>query len=342
MKKISLQPLRLQDISAHRQFIYGATALWIMFYHMNSSIPFGGVRTILRLVKGMGACGVEVFLLLTGYGLYCALNRNPDVVRFYKRRLVRVLLPALVVFCGYDLLVHPRLFGEAITLKALLFLPWSGRMWYVSFILAAYLCYPLLHKWNVPQKRKGWYTAFIAFFALAFSLEFLPVGLPKEFLRAFTRIPVFLLSCMLALPVQENRSVPRWLFFALLPAAAMGVVIRKFSGQGDLAYGWRMLAYLCLAVAVILLLTRIAVLLQKCAAGRKAYSVFFFCGSISLEIYLVFDRVRELTEFIPGIAGFASPAKDMLSALITIPLAYLLRRLCLWIADGLNGNWKIR
>lgn len=342
MKKLSLKPLHLQDVSAHRQFIYGVAALWILIYHMNSDIPSRSALGIFRLIQITGTCGVEVFLLLTGYGLYCALNRNPDVVRFYRRRLVRVLLPALILFFGCDLIVCPLLYGYAITPRFLLTWPWGGRMWYVSFILIMYLFYPLLHRWNRVENRRGWWIAVLLFAAASFAFEFLPLGFSKEFLRAFTRIPAFLLGCMLALPARENRAVPRRAEYVFTLVAIAGVAVwRQFKQMGQM-YAMRMMAFFFLSAVVILLLTRIAQLLQRSGAGKKTYAAFFFCGSISLEIYLVFDRVRELLEFVPVVTALASPVLDVLAALIAIPLAWLLRRLCLWIADGLGRNWKIR
>lgn len=111
MKNRASGALHFQDISAHRQFLYGISALWILFFHMNAELPMHGGFRILRLIQSAGNCGVEIFLLLTGYGLYASLNRNSNVLRFYRRRLARVLLPALVAFLCCDLFACPLLYG---------------------------------------------------------------------------------------------------------------------------------------------------------------------------------------------------------------------------------------
>lgn len=342
MKKPLLQPLHLQDIAAHRQFIYGVSALWILIHHMNTTVPYRGMLRLLNLIQETGTCGVEVFLFLTGFGLYGALNRNPDILRFYKRRLVRTLLPALVVFLCFDLFACPMMLGMKINLHFLLTWPWSGGLWYVSFILVMYLIYPLLHKWNRPENKKGWIVAFAVSFAACFLLEILSGGIAKEIMRPLTRIPVFLLGCMLALPVEANRSVPRWSLPCLLIGSAVGTVVWKLSTRFGYLYSVRMLVYLFMGAAIIMLLVVFAQLLQKLSLGRGIYKAFLFCGSISLEIYLVFDRVRELMEFVPGITNLSSAALDLLAAVFTIPLAWLLRMLCSRIADRLAVNSKIR
>lgn len=338
MKDRSSGGLHFQDISAHRQFLYGVSALWILFFHMNTDLPARGGLRILRLIQATGNCGVEIFLLLTGYGLYGALNRNPNVPRFYRRRLARVLVPALITFLCCDLFACPLLYGYAITPRFLLAWPWSGGLWYVSFILLMYLIYPLLHRWNRRENRRQWWIALVCISIFVFSMDFWPVAMPKEILRPATRIPVFLLGCMLALPAQENRRIPRWTLGALAAATCIAYALRKIINRAGQVYGPRMPVYLLLAATLILLLTYIARMLQGCALGRGIYGAIFFCGGISLEIYLAYDRVRELMEFLPVAQGVSSMALDWIAAAIALGVAYLLRRLCARITRGLNQN----
>ena len=44
---------------------------------------------------------MEVFLLLTGFGLYRSLQRDPRIGAFYSRQFERVFLPAFVVVAVY-------------------------------------------------------------------------------------------------------------------------------------------------------------------------------------------------------------------------------------------------
>lgn len=342
MKKNSLCPARLQEISAHRQFIYGISALWILFYHMNAKIAAASVYAPLWLVQTTGTCGVEVFLLLTGFGLYYALNKNPNVMRFYCRRMARVLLPAVVVLLICDLAACSQLFGYEINLQFLLSWPWKGRLWYVSFILLVYLAFPLLHRHIKPEYMKRWAAAFAITFIIAFVMEFLPVGISSQVLRVVTRIPVFILGCMLAPAMVRNERIPRWILPASICGSAVGVILWKLSVLAGYMYAFRMLAFIFLGVAVILLLTRAAQLMQKTAFGRKIYAFFLFCGGISLEIYLVFDRVRELLEFVPGITEISAAGLDVISAALTLPIAWLLRKLCEKLAEMFESKLKIR
>lgn len=201
-----------------------------------------------------------------------------------------------------------------------------------------YLVYPLLHSWNRRENRRQWWIAVICISILAFSMEFWPVTVPGEVLRPCTRIPAFLLGCMLALPMQENRRISLRTQGALAVAACVGFAIMKKLGRPGLVYGPRMPVYLLLATALIPLLTHIARLLQKSAPGRRIYGAIMFCGGISLEIYLAYDRVRELMESLPGMQGLSSLALDWIAAAIALCIAWLLRRLCMRVTRRLNQN----
>lgn len=169
-------------------------------------------------------------------------------------------------------------------------------------------------------------------------MEYWPVAVPREILRPVTRIPAFLLGCMLTLPAQENRKIPRWTLGVLMAATCFAYTIMKQIKRTGHVYGPQMPVYLLLAATLILLLTHIARILQKNALGRRLYGMLLFCGGISLELYLVYDRVRELMEFLPVARSVSPMAMDWIAAAIALGIAYLLRRLCTRITRGLNQD----
>ena len=56
----------LNVISQERSGVFGLAILWIMLFH--SSLRFDWPP--LHLIKATGYCGVDVFLFLSGIGLY--------------------------------------------------------------------------------------------------------------------------------------------------------------------------------------------------------------------------------------------------------------------------------
>ena len=45
----------------------------------------------------IGSSGVDMFLMISGLGLYYSWKRNPDAGAFYRKRLTRVLVPYVAV-----------------------------------------------------------------------------------------------------------------------------------------------------------------------------------------------------------------------------------------------------
>lgn len=91
--------LNYKLISTYRTQLMGLAILWVVLYHstMNaSSVPAVGT------LQAYGYGGVDVFLLVSGLGLYYAYRGNVSTATFYKRRLQRILptyLPVVLLFC---------------------------------------------------------------------------------------------------------------------------------------------------------------------------------------------------------------------------------------------------
>ncbi len=76
----------IKDISVYRSELMGWAILWIMMLHFTFTQikPFG-------FIAQYGFAGVEIFMLVSGYGLYFSLEKDSRLLRFYKKRLLRIL-----------------------------------------------------------------------------------------------------------------------------------------------------------------------------------------------------------------------------------------------------------
>lgn len=94
--------MNINKISRYRSAIMGFSIFWIMAYHSGvscSSVPIVG--TLLNNFRSNGFGGVDIFLFVSGFGLYRSLSCNPEQLAFYKRRFLRVLpayMPVLVLW----------------------------------------------------------------------------------------------------------------------------------------------------------------------------------------------------------------------------------------------------
>ena len=75
----------IRDISVYRFELIGWSILWIMMLHFR----FNQIN-IFGFVAQYGFAGVDIFMLVSGFGLYFSLNQHKNILHFYKKRLLRI------------------------------------------------------------------------------------------------------------------------------------------------------------------------------------------------------------------------------------------------------------
>jgi len=332
VKKRNIFPKSFKEISKHRQFLYGFAALWLMFYHMDTKVP----KNILPIsfIQASGIAGVEIFLLLSGFGLYSSMKKDSNLGHFYGKRFVRVFMPAFILTAIINVASSQRLIGY---LGSISFFPhWLGTntVWYVCFILTMYVFYPVI--FFVTQKnRKLLYVGSVFFLALSIAVEALLKG-SNDLMRMVSRIPVFLVGCALAPLFEENRRLPQWILPCFIIITIPLMWLFKVMVKFGFLYSFRIAAFLFYAIDMILLVSMIAEFLSRAVAGRLIYRFFAFCGQISLEIYLLFSRLRVLLAKLPGFSVHSCGGikLDIASAIWTLILAVVLQNLVQWIVKA--------
>ena len=325
----------LSVISRHRQPIYGVAALWILLLHLRTQIPLRGLLAVPSLLQRFGACGVEIFCLMSGFGVYRSLERDPRALPFYRKRFARVFLPAFLVMATYLTL---RAVPPARAIPLVTFFPyWWGAetVWYVPFILTMYLIYPLLFR--LQRSRSKLLTALFVLSAVCTVAGAVAGLLPQRLDRSLHRIPVFLLGCVLAPWINEDRQVSRPVLLGVIAAGAAALASLCFFRYIDYAYPYwmRTCLYTLLAAAVIVC-TALASewLARRGGAGAAVYRFLAFFGMISLECYLLFTRWKDLLElWLPADAADRVLLIDLGSLLFTVLGGLLLTRLCALIRD---------
>ena len=95
---MKIKDIELANISRYRSELMGAAMLFIILFHvpLDRSNEFFGLRRC-------GNVGVDMFLFLSGIGLWFSWVKNPSVWQFYKRRLLRIYPAWLVMAALYYL-----------------------------------------------------------------------------------------------------------------------------------------------------------------------------------------------------------------------------------------------
>ena len=271
-------------LSRYRGELMGAATLWIILLH--STIWFSLFP--LAYVKMTGYCGVDCFLLLSAVGLYFSWhNSDRNVLNFYRRRLLRI-------YPSYLIVVILRFFLENtgkryVVLAAMTLSFWildDLSAWFIAAIMVLYLLSPLILKiMDSKYRRIGMCLLWAAALLAGWLMRWTPQNL------FFVRIPSFLLGFSVAKRVYEKEPVTvrdkAILAAAFLTGTVLMIVCQRNLVQQYETLDWILRWYSVLLFEVPLLL------IISAGAAKTAGSLFnrilSFIGSISLEIYLLFE-----------------------------------------------------
>lgn len=95
---MKIPSIELGNISRFRAEQMGAAMLFVILFHvaLDRGDPFYGLRRC-------GNVGVDIFLFLSGVGLWFAWTKTPSVNHFYRRRLIRILPTWLICSTAFYL-----------------------------------------------------------------------------------------------------------------------------------------------------------------------------------------------------------------------------------------------
>ena len=82
------------NLSKYRREIMGFACLWIMFFHNLFDWPT--VTRPIQLIASYGNSGVELFLLMSGIGLYYGYRPESKLGDFLLKRFVRLFIPYII------------------------------------------------------------------------------------------------------------------------------------------------------------------------------------------------------------------------------------------------------
>lgn len=212
-------------LSAYRNEIKGFAILWVVLFH--AQLGWSG---LLYDVQKIGYGGVDIFLFLSGFGLYHSLSVNREPASYFKRRAMR-LLPAYVPFCLVWLAVMLPLYGGGLATSLRILagnLTMLGYLadvplvinWYMSLLLLTLLLAPVLYLCLKPGKH--YWLRVCAVMAALFLAGFAYIGNDRYMVMA--RLPIFALGMVFARPYDEEKQT-KALPVGLAAAFAVGMAL---------------------------------------------------------------------------------------------------------------------
>lgn len=283
----------------------GLAILLVVFAHIGYALVPGG--SFLFPLSVGGGIGVNIFLILAGYGLTASAIAKPRApLDFYRRHLPKLYAPmwvALAVILAADWLMGVGRGAREITRAAIGYFPTAdlyadinSPLWYFTLIVGAYLLFPLVFSAARPWLAAMVYAA-LGYALTAWSPSVLAgvIGLYEDHYLAF---PVGILAAWV-LASRENAAralvsfrdghAGGWVAATLLAAAGWCAV--RAAGIGT---SWEQDAGIAMALAAILAF----------ALAPIRFRLLGTFGLLSYEIYLlhwpILSRWPSLYGALPG------------------------------------------
>lgn len=284
-----------QRISNYKSQLMGISVMIVVYGHLlyyhSGLMNYEDLNFTIWYTLG----SVEMFMFVSGFGIYHSLKKNRDAYGFYWRRLSRLLpsfLPVMLVWCVAGMLKKGMTVGQA--MGNLTGLGWWLQQdlqfnWYVPAILILYLLSPLFFD-CIERKQSGFVFAALALLIVA--------GWRSNLLMAITRFPTYFLGMYFGARHYAGEKPTRGKMIAWTVAGAVAMAIVPYFflvGRKYLwYYGMYWIPFFFVTPACAFGLTWLMERQTKNTVGQKINRIWGFLGVRSFEIYLCHLAFYEL------------------------------------------------
>ncbi len=328
-------------LSAFRDSLKGLAILWVCFFHARlglENVPLIGD------LQQTGYLGVDIFMLLSGMGLYHSLEKSPSPAGYLKRRVLRLLpafLPVCLLWC---MLMIPALgiTGKAAVHTILGNLSMVGYLtgapfmlnWYLTLLLITILLAIPLH--HVLSRARHPYAAWAALILAAGLCGLAFIG--RDQMMLISRLPIFMLGMGLCAvkPAREHRALTAlllWLGF-LVGCGLLWLGFARYP-HWQIRYGLYWYPALLMIPGLCAGLARG---MEWLGGSGKSCPVLTALGKASFEIFL-FNGWFEL--YCKRVINETRPPANLFWMLLSIALGlvwhWLLERISRYPAKKSNG-----
>ena len=325
-------------ISDYRGVLMGISIICIIIFHYVEDCGIyhvhknGWVEFFRNYIT---SSSVDGFLFLSGFGLYYAMKKHPDISQFYKRRFTRILIPyfliAIPALCWNDFLFDKT--GVKAFFSDLSFYSFFTRgmswFWYILLICFCYLIFPFIFRAidkapDEESEQMRIINLFTFFTMITFVIRLSNKELFDKTNLALLRIPFFCLGCFIGKYSYEKRSISGGTY-GLMLLSLFAIQFRKGS---KIIFARYSAAFLNISACIL-----IAILFSKLKHFEKIHNCikkfFEWFGKYSLELYLAHVTVRGVMR------DYGHPTcygrNELIMVAISIVLALIVNQLTKWI-----------
>lgn len=334
---MNIKNIELGNLSHYRGELMGVAILFIILFHVD--LPrldtFFGLRR-------MGNVGVDIFLFLSGMGLWYSWMKQPSARHFFMRRYLRIYPSWLIMACLYYL---PRFQGGSDPMKWIDLLGDIGinwgfwlhdelTFWYIPATMMLYCFAPAYMELIKRHPAFRWLPVLMIMWCVAVQY-ILPIHNAVGHIEIFwSRVPIFFIGINMGEVIRKKTTMEGgtlWLIIIFFVVALSSCLYLEQVRHGRFPLFLERMLYIPLTVTSCILL---------CYAFKRLPArinrILVFLGGISLEIYLI--HAQFVLKYITPLHLGYWPSV-LLCILVSVPLAWMLSK----IVERISGfilKWK--
>ena len=324
----------LSYLSKSRGTVMGLATLLVVCLHVYQIFGLAESRFVVVKEIFLYNCeyGVDLFLLVSGFGLYCSLSKGTDIRSYLIRRALRIwpeyLMTVLLLLTPVMQFTFSDVIFQILGIK--LFIFQDITLWYVTFITILYLVYPLVHRIVDKDPKNIWLMlgAYLIFDIVIMHIFGDRIGLLQI---VSDRVPVFLVGVLAGKEYKgKNRPISSIVCLVLVFLGVIAFTSFVFLDH----YAHFRLGFMFMAVAAAVVTSLITV---KLGPKNPIIRIMEFIGCMSLQVYLVHGLLTKVIVEKTPLLNIRNKTVWIVVTLIgTFLAAFILKTVCDAIRKVLN------
>lgn len=328
---MKIKDIELANISRYRGELMGMAMLFVILFHVGlpRDDAFFGLRR-------MGNIGVDMFLFLSGVGLWFSWTKHPSLRQFFSRRFIRIYPTWIIMASLFYIpdLYFPDVVGHGghsenitdligdITVNWDFWLHDELTFWYIPATMMLYLFTPAYMILIIRHPVYRWLPVMMIMWCILVQYV-TPIHQAVGHLEIFwSRVPIYFIGINLGAAIQRKQTMDGtsiWMIVLMFVMALASSIFLEQVRHGEFPLFLERMLYIPLTVTSILMLNRVFRRMPKWF--NKSCK---FIGALSLEAYLIHDHF--VLQYIEQQHWTYWPT-FLLTVVLTLPLAWLLHTL---------------
>ena len=290
---------QLSKISEYRTELMGMSAILILICH---SVAYIEMPRILHYILSLGNIGVDLFLFLSGMGMWFSLTkplRVGGVKHWYSNRYIKLLIPYLMVVLPLNAIEYGMgmykgldIWNYLLGLTTLRFYVSHDAPWFIAALLPLYLLAPLFYR----LIRKYRWKATILMLGMLYATLLIPSSFSSDLLNSVisniqfvtVRATCFVMGMGMGQAIKEKKTINLMWILLLAVNGLLVVLLTRHLVYGYFFFTLPLLGLFCW------LIEHGGDLLSKSTG---------FMGKISLESYLLNGSLPKMAIFLFTVFG---------------------------------------